>query len=172
MYCSIDEAWNNKNSIDNISKRYQENFNPNITNELNSYKINNNDLEVTQKQPLFIPRQDARFNSAQNTVFNESIIQESDDIQTEDIMLPSEDDEIEHTVIKPAIKKSSDMECTELISKVLSCPKCRKLISEKLQINKNPFHNLLNGEIREILILILIGLIVMILIDLFIRISK
>jgi hypothetical protein len=93
MYCSIDEAWDNKNSIDNISKRYQENFNPNITNELHSYKINNNDLEVTEKQPLFIPRQDARFNSAQDTVFNESI-QESDDIKTEDIMLPSEDDKI------------------------------------------------------------------------------
>ena len=82
MYCSIDEAWNNKNSIDNISKRYQENFNPNITSELNSYKINNNDLEVTEKQPLFIPRQDARFNSAQDTVFNDSILQESDDIKT------------------------------------------------------------------------------------------
>ena len=171
MYCSIDEAWNNKNSIDNISKRYQENFNPNITSELNSYKINNNDLEVTEKQPLFISRQDARFNSAQDTVFNDSMLQESDDIKTEDIMLKS-DDKTDEITLKPVIKKSSDMDCEELISKVLSCPKCRKLITEKLQINKNPFHNLLNGEVREILILILIGLIVMILIDLFIRISK
>ena len=28
MYCSIHEAWDNKNSLSNLSKRYQENFNP------------------------------------------------------------------------------------------------------------------------------------------------
>ena len=70
---------------------------------------------------------------------------------------------------KSSLKKKK--ECKDLVSKVLSCPTCRKLIEEKLN-NKNPLHNLINGEIREILILILIGLIIMILIDLFIRISK
>ena len=39
MYCSIDEAWNNKNSIANISKRYQEHFNVNSDNELDNLSL-------------------------------------------------------------------------------------------------------------------------------------
>ena len=60
MYCSIDEAWNNKNTIDHLSKRYQENFNPNPENELDSYKINNNTLSTTPETPIFIQRQDTQ----------------------------------------------------------------------------------------------------------------
>jgi len=168
MYCSIDEAWNNKNSIANISKRYQEHFNVNSDNELDKYKINNNDLKHTDNKQVFVPRQDARYNKAPSTVYDNNILDESEDIKTEDIMLSSE--EPSFTIPKKSSLKKKK-ECKDLVSKVLSCPTCRKLIEEKLN-NKNPLHNLINGEIREILILILIGLIIMILIDLFIRISK
>ena len=48
----------------------------------------------------------------------------------------------------------------------------RKMLENKLNINKNPLQNLVNNEMREIMILILIGLVIMIIIDLFIRISK
>jgi len=169
MYCSIDEAWNNKNTIDHLSKRYQENFNPNPENELDSYKINNNTLSTTPETPIFIQRQHARYNKAPQTIYND-MLNESEDIQTEDIMLSTE--EPTQTKPKKSSFKNKEDECKKLVDKVLSCATCRKLIETKLKINKNPFNNLINGEIREILILILIGLIIMIIIDLFIRISK
>ncbi len=177
MYCSIDEAWNNKNSIANLSKRYQENFNINPDNELDKYKINNNELTQTKKEEaVFVPRQevrqdvrqDARYNKAPDTIYDNNILNDSEDIKTEDIMLSSE--EPSFTIPKKSSLKKKDKECKDLVNKVLSCPTCRKLIENKL--NKNPLQNLINGEVREILILILIGLIIMILIDLFIRISK
>jgi len=174
MYCSIDEAWNNKNSIANLSKRYQENFSVNPDNELNKYKINNNELTQTKKEEtVFVQkqdeRQDARYNKALDTIYDNNILNDSEDIKTEDIMLSSE--EPSFTIpTKSSLKKKKDKECKDLVNKVLSCPTCRKLIENKL--NKNPLQNLINGEVREILILILIGLIIMILIDLFIRISK
>jgi|SaaInlStandDraft_5_1057022.scaffolds.fasta_scaffold02730_5 hypothetical protein len=181
MYCSIDEAWNNKNSIANLSKRYQENFNDNTDNELDKYKINDNDLIQTKKEEqIFVPRQDerqntrqderkdARYNKAPDTVYNNNMLNDSEDLKTEDIMLSTEEP-LFTIPTKPSLKKK-DKECKDLVNKVLSCPTCRKLIENKL--NKNPLQNFINGEVREILILILIGLIIMILIDLFIRISK
>tara|TARA_B100001057_G_C22216893_1_gene706737 strand:- start:9 stop:542 length:534 start_codon:yes stop_codon:yes gene_type:complete len=177
MYCSIDEAWNNKNSVANLSKRYHEHFTVNDDNELNSYKIDNNELnELKEENPIFVPRKDARFNKAPDTIYDNNILQESEDIKTEDIMLTSEEPKEEKTFklpIKSVLKNEENKEkdCKELIEKVLSCPTCRKMIENKLN-NKNHFNNFFNGEIREVLILILIGLIIMILIDLFIRISK
>ena len=180
MYCSIDEAWNNKNSVANLSKRYHEHFTVNNENELNSYKIDNNELNsLKQETQIFVPRQDARFNKASDTVYNSNILEESEDIKTEDIMLTSEEPKEEKPFklpIKSVLKKDepdekNEKDCKELINKVLSCPTCRKMIEDKLN-NKNHFSNFFNGEIREVLILILIGLIIMILIDLFIRISK
>lgn len=181
MYCSIDEAWNNKNSVANLSKRYHEHFTVNNENELNSYKIDNNELnELKQEPQLFVPRKDARFNKAPDTVYDSNILEESEDIKTEDIMLTSEEPK-EKTFklpIKSVLKNDEDekdkkdkKDCKDLVNKVLSCPTCRKMIEDKLN-NKNHFSNFFNGEIREVLILILIGLIIMILIDLFIRISK
>ena len=178
MYCSIDEAWNNKNSIANLSKRYQENFTSNDENELDTYKINNNVINDTDEKPVFIKREDARFNKAPNTIYDNNILEESEDIKTEDIMLSSEEPkkDVEYKLpIKSALKNDdielNDDECKKLVNKVLSSSKCRKMIEQKLN-NKNPLHHFFNGEIREVLILILIGLIIMILIDLFIRISK
>ena len=177
MYCSIDEAWNNKNSVANLSKRYHEHFTVNDDNELNSYKIDNNELnELKEENPIFVPRKDARFNKAPDTIYDNNILQESEDIKTEDIMLTSEEPKEEKTFklpIKSVLKNEENKEkdCKELIEKVLSCPTCRKMIENNLN-NKNHFNNFFNGEIREVLILILIGLIIMILIDLFIRISK
>ena len=165
MYCTIHEAWDDKNSISNLSKRYQENFNS-FDDQLSTYKINENQISYTNEKPKIEERQDARYNNDKSIVFNEEILEkennQSEDIQTEDIILSSE-----HTE-----KKSKTEECEELIKKVLSCDICRKMLEKKLNLDKNPFLNLINNEIREILILILIGLIIMIIIDLFIRISS
>ncbi len=161
MYCTIHEAWDNKNSISNLSKRYQENFNS-FDDQLSTYKINDNQNNYSTH---IKEREDARYNNDKSIVFNEKILEKEDnqteDIQTEDIILSPE-----HP------KKSKKEECEELIKKVLSCDICRKMLEKKLNLDKNPFLNLINNEIREILILILIGLIIMIIIDLFIRISS
>jgi hypothetical protein len=182
MYCSIDEAWNNKNSVANLSKRYQEHFTVNNENELNSYKIDNNEFnQLKQENQIFVPRKDsrkdARFNKAPDTIYDNNILEESEDIKTEDIMLTSEEPKEEEKTYKLPIQsvlKKDEIDkknCKDLVNKVLSCPTCRKMIEDKLN-KKNNFNNFFNGEIREVLILILIGLIIMILIDLFIRISK
>jgi hypothetical protein len=173
MYCSIHEAWDNKNSLSNLSKRYQENFNPSLNDELSSYKINKNDLpnSSSQKKPKLMERQDARYNNDDTTVFDNDIIDtQSEDIQTEDIILSSIEPE-EVKPIKP-VYKNKKLECEQLVRKVLSCPTCRKMLEKKLNVDKNPLQNLVNNEMREIMILILIGLVIMIIIDLFIRISK
>jgi len=202
MYCSIQDAWDNKNSVANLTKRYKENFSQNMDNELSSYKINNNQIQDSESNKVnFEKRKDARHNKNNTIVYNQKIhAEESDEIQTEDILLQSEEPQ---TVIAkkvyqkdnnnfdltgtapPIIKKNKNIkknitdyeddklaECKKMVSKVLSCPMCRKLIESKLQNNFNPFANLINSQTREIMILILIGLIIMILIDLFIRISK
>ena len=163
MYCTIHEAWDNKNSMSNLSKRYQENFNS-FDEQLSTYKINdNNNNYSTQIRPKVIEREDARYNNDKSIVFNQEILEKEDnqieDIQTEDIILSDQP------------KKNKKEECEELIEKVLSCDICRKMLEKKLNLDKNPLLNLINNEIREILILILIGLIIMIIIDLFIRIS-
>ena len=72
---------------------------------------------------------------------------------------------------KKLISKKKLSKCIEEVDKVLSCPTCRKLINERLG-NKNIFDQFVNDENREIIILILMGLIIIILLDLFIRISK
>ena len=172
MYCSIHEAWDNKNSLSNLSKRYQENFNPSINDELSTYKINKNDISYTSNQkPKLRERQDARYNNDDSIIFDNDIINtQTEDIQTEDIILSS----VEPDDVKPvkSVYKNKKLECEQLVKKVLSCPTCRKMLEKKLNINKNPLQNLVNNEMREIMILILIGLVIMIIIDLFIRISK
>ena len=57
-----------------------------------------------------------------------------------------------------SVYKNKKLECEQLVKKVLSCPTCRKMLEKKLDINKNPLQNLVNNEMREIMILILIGL--------------
>ena len=176
MYCSIHEAWDNKNSLSNLSKRYQENFNPSLNDELSTYKINKNNISYKSSQkPKFRERHDARYNKDDSMVFDNGIIDtqtediQTEDIQTEDIILSS----IEPEIVKPikSVYKNKKLECEQLVKKVLSCPTCRKMLENKLNINKNPLQNLVNNEMREIMILILIGLVIMIIIDLFIRVS-
>lgn len=167
MYCTIHEAWDNKNSLSNLSKRYQENFNS-FDEQLSTYKVNENQiLNNHDQKPKLVERKDARYNNDESTVFNKKILEnediQTDDIRTEDLILSLE---------KPKKIKSKTEECEELINKVLSCDVCRKMLEKKLNLDKNPFLNMINNEIREILILILIGLIIMIIIDLFIRISS
>tara|TARA_A100001015_G_C14584695_1_gene554253 strand:- start:251 stop:622 length:372 start_codon:yes stop_codon:yes gene_type:complete len=68
--------------------------------------------------------------------------------------------------------KKNELSCDELINKVLSCEKCKKVLIKKLLSENLVIPNLNSNETKEIMILILIGLIIIIIIDLFIRISS
>ena len=174
MYCSIHEAWDNKNSLSNLSRRYQENFNPSLNDELSTYKINKNDISYKNStKPKFRERQDARYNNNDSIVFDNDILDtQTEDLQTEDIILSAIEPEVVKSVdTADPIYKNKKLECEQLVKRVLSCPTCRKMLDKKLNINKNPLQNLVNNEMREIMILILIGLVIMIIIDLFIRVS-
>ena len=123
MYSLIDEAWNNI-SLDNLSDKIYESFEP----------IQNNKYDnVTEINNIY------------------------SDINTEDVL--------------PDIKKQ-ELSCEELINKVLSCEKCKKMLIKKLLSENLVIPNLNSNETKEIMILILIGLIIIIIIDLFIRISS
>jgi hypothetical protein len=123
MYSLIDEAWNNI-SLDNLSDKIYESFEP----------IQNNKYDnVTEINNIY------------------------SDINTEDVL--------------PDIKKQ-ELSCEELINKVLSCEKCKKMLLKKLLSDNLVIPNLNSNETKEIMILILIGLIIIIIIDLFIRISS
>lgn len=78
------------------------------------------------------------------------------DINTEDVL--------------PEIKKS-ELSCEDLINKVLSCQKCKNMLIKRLLTDNLVIPNINSNETKEIMILILIGLIIIIIIDLFIRIS-
>ena len=123
MYSLIDEAWNNI-SLDNLSHKIYESFEP----------LENNKYENVNEI---------------NNIYS--------DINTEDVL--------------PDIKKS-ELSCEELINKVLSCEKCKKMLIKKLLSDNLVIPNLNSNETKEIMILILMGLIIIIIIDLFIRISS
>ena len=160
MYCSINDAWNQENTMSNLAKRFNKEYfsNNNDIND-NYYRINKNHLD-NQYKPLIEnfdnieekPKIDIPINSNKNLVVKKKV-------------------ELE--------EKCPDNEklCEKLVERVLSCSKCKNLIIKKLNLEtKIPldlnFDSLLKGNNRELIILILIGLIIIILLDLFLKLSK
>lgn len=159
MYCSLNEAWGNNNTIESLNKRYESNINKLSTNNFNiDSKVNETNDINKSNYPKSTIHDENIFENMTND--NENI----EDINTEDIMLQTEEEP------KSILKKTLSNE--ELVNKVLECPECRNLVIKKLNLINNPLNLLQNNEIKEITILILIGLIVIILLDLFFKIAK
>jgi hypothetical protein len=102
-------------------------------------------------------------------------------IEENTIDIPNRKQENKNLVIEKNMdnkckQATKDFSCEELIEKVLSCDKCRKMILSRLNIKEKSiseiFNHLLKGTNKEVIILILIGLIIIILLDLFIRIGR
>lgn len=173
MYCSLDEAWDSKNSIDKLSERYKEHFK---NNELTPYiiKDSTNKTLIPEKSPVFLPRKDARYNTPKNTVYNKDLemqdeinIYSDSELKTEDILLKTEEFKSEKN------EKSNDMNCHELIEKVMKCETCKEILIKKLKINNNfSFNSIINNEVKEVLILIMIGLVIIIAVDILIRVVR
>ena len=86
MYCSIQDAWNNQNSMESLNKRYVENIN---TLSEKQFKIDSSVNKITEKEKNPLP---------QTTVYNQEIYEGMSDINTEDFLLNTED--IETSSIK------------------------------------------------------------------------
>ena len=183
MYCSISDAWNQENTMANLAKRFNKEYFPKNTHQQMEYfKVNDsiqgNDIydsnhgNVIQKQNI---QQVSSKNLNTNLVMQK---EKSNKVNTPVV-------EINHPIVpcnqnKPSklIKQNSNKKysCTELVDKVLSCSKCKNMILQRLNINNTSisdyFNNLFRGTNKEIIILILIGLIIIILLDLFLRIGR
>lgn len=159
MYCSIQDAWNNQNSMESLNKRYAENIN---TLSEKQFKIDSSVNKINEKGKNPLP---------QTTVYNQEIYEGMSDINTEDFLLNTEDIETNST----KKKKNNIKNCNELVQKVLECPICKKMLMEKLNLKNESnlnFNLFENNDLKEITILILIGLIIIILLDLFIKLAK
>ena len=124
------------------------NINNNISNIAKNYETKNETIEKTYNLKK------KKIDSEVDSYFNEVL--ENDSIISSNLN-----------------NNKKTLNCEELVNKVLSCEKCRELVRLRLGIRPNNLLNkYLTNDNKEIIILVLIGLIVMILIDLFIKISK
>lgn len=160
MYCSIEDAWNQENTMSNLAKRFNKEYfsNNNDIND-NYYRINKNHLD-NQYKPLIEKFDDSEKKPKINIPVNSNYLVSKKKIDVEEEKCPE-----------------NEKLCEKLVEKVLSCSKCKNLIIKKLNLkNKMPlelnFDSLLKGNNRELIILILIGLIIIIILDLFLKVSK
>lgn len=167
MYCSISDAWNQENTMANLAKRF------------NREHFSNNQIEY------FDLNNDIKGNDSSNSNYGD--INNQPKVNTEKIQEVTKIQEakkIEETPV-PEIKTKEVIRekvverkysCEELVNKVLSCEECRQLLGQRLNFNnfsiQDSMNNLFTGTNKEIIILILIGLIIIILLDLFLRIGS
>ena len=162
MYCSINEAWNNNNTIDSLNKRYNNNINKLSANKFTLENNKKNSIETNKSNyPNSTIHDTNIFENMNNDLKNDT---NTEELNTEDIMLNTEEEP------KSILKKSTN--CEELVNKILDCPTCRNLVIKKLNLINNPLNLLQNNEVKEVAILILIGLIVIIILDLIVKIAK
>jgi hypothetical protein len=188
MYCSISDAWSQENTMANLAKRFNREYLPNNTpQQMEYFKVNDsiqgndkNDLyhgNVIQEQKVQQPQTNKIPTINLNTNLVKQKPNSKNDTQVEQPAIVQNHLEILDQHIEPKKTISNKKySCTELVNKVLSCNKCRNIILQRLNINNtsilDSFNNLFKDTNKEIVILILIGLIIIILLDLFLRIGK
>lgn len=160
MYCSINDAWNQENTMSNLAKRFnKEYFSNNSDLNDNYYRINKNHLD-SQYKPLI-----ENFDNTNN------ISKLDIPINTNNLTVKKKEEKKEEKC------PENEKLCEKLVQKVLSCEKCKNLIMKKLKLESTiplelNFSSLLKGNNRELVILVLIGLIIIIILDLFLKLSK
>jgi len=147
MYCSIDEAWNCNNSMDDISRQITTNF---TTPFAMTPDIREN-FEVQQVEPQQVEPQQVEYQQVES---------------------PMESQVESQQVDKSECNKE---ECELVVEKVLSCPKCRKLIEERLKTKINIRQiakRFMTSEMKDVIIMLLFAIIIVILIDLLSKVKK
>ena len=179
MYCSISDAWNQENTMANLAKRFnKEYFSNNISPQIEHFNLNEN-IEGRNE-----------FDSNFGNVNNESKIDTKPKLEN----VPKKTFNTNQVPVKPGYLQKEIVNeknpekvvetkyverkysCEELVNKVLSCNECKNMLLNRLNINNysisDSINNLFSGTNKEIIILILIGLIIIILLDLFLRIGN
>ena len=166
MYCSISEAWNEENTMSSLAKRFNNEYFSNNS-DLNAeyYRINSNNFNDNKEH--------FKQNSKINETVNNNIKKSTEKVISVNNNLVSNNKDLKNT---PKKNQLDDKTCNELINKVLSCDNCRSIIKKKLSLEQNIsldiFSNIFKNTNKEVVILTLIGLIIIILLDLFVKISK
>lgn len=171
MYCSISEAWNEENTMSSLAKRFNtEYFSNNSDLNTNYYRINSNNFNDTKE--YFNQNSDIKKAVDDNIkTSSEKVISVNNNLVPSNVEVKKKDNK--HKEDKKI--KLDNFSCNELIDKVLSCDRCRKIIKKRLGVeyfSLDIFSNLFKNTNKEIIILILIGLIIIIMLDLFIKISN
>ena len=171
MYSSISEVWNEENTMSSLAKRFNNEYFSNY-NDLNTnyYKINSNNFNDNEH----FTQDDSIKETVKESVSNVS----NNIISIDQTKIPSKI-EAPKTEKKGSRQPTEiildDFTCNQLVNKVLSCKKCNSILRKRLGINYNLsldfFSNIFKSTNKEIIILILIGLIIIIILDLFIKLS-
>lgn len=173
MYCSISDAWSQENTMANLAQRFNKEYFDNVPHQMEYFKVDDDIVKGND----FSDKKYGNIAKVQNidNIPKVKEIPKNLDTNLVDQIIKENKTEIQQPEIKEIIKYK-EYSCKELIDKVLSCEICKKMIIEKLNINGISFsktiNNLLSGSNKEVIILILIGLIIIILLDLFLRISS
>ena len=171
MYCSISDAWNQENTMTKLAERFNNEFFTNNNDpNLDFYRINDNETKN-------IIENYANINESQKQTVN-NIANLPDIVNKNRVIKNRKVDENkkqlkEEKKIEP---KKKEMTCDDLINKVLSCEKCKDLMIKKLNLNNfltiDYYGNIFKDKNKEIIILILIGLIIIILLEFFLKITR
>ena len=149
QYCSIEEAWNTNNSIDNFA-----NINQNIINRHDYANYNENNI----------------VEHLENNSENNLNLNKLEDLSGELIEEEEEEESIhKNSILEPKCDKN--MTCKELIDKILNCKECLNLLKQRYKSN-NILDSLLTDNNREILMIILMGIFLILILDLFVKIGK
>jgi len=189
MYCSISDAWSQENTMANLARRFNKEHFDNAPNQMEFFKINNHEIKGNDNSPNYgdvVSKQNVdttpKYNNIpQNNLNTNKVVSKQVIVKEEPIL----SNNLSNNLIKkePNLKKKIPEETKykeytslELVDKVLSCNKCRHIIMNRLNISNysftNSINNLFTGTNKEVIILILIGLIIIILLDLFLRVGK
>ena len=180
MYCSISDAWSQENTMANLAERFnKEYFSNNAHQQIEHFKVNDdiqeneiygNDINNSNhgniiQKPNVEPV--SQIKNIPTKILNTNVIVQKNSHNFDNKVVVKKEDQ------GLIVKKYS---CVELVNKVLSCDKCRNMILQRLNVNNtsltDTIHNFFKGTNKEIIILILIGLIIIILLDLFLRIGR
>ena len=98
--------------------------------------------------------------------------EEEDSIDFDDLnnLLDMNKPEKKEVVEKKVVERK--LSCSELIDKVLNCSKCRKMLEKRLGRGNSIVNSILSDKNKELFLIILSGIFIIIVLDLFVRIGS
>lgn len=170
MYANINEVWDNNNMYPLLSTHNDNQEINNIYNT-NKYKSLNERIDkniLIEEPELNIMGTKINNNNHHNNNHN-NYHQNYHNIEHFSSDINKDYDIIDEEVYEPPKK----LNCRDYITHVLQCTKCLNILKKKLikkQTKINIIDNFLTDNVKEILIVILIGIFIILILDIFVRI--